>query len=225
MKTPPSKSAGKRSRGRDREVVAAVGADVEVVGELAVEEHGAAVVALDPQVLRHLAPREERVDLRADVVGDPVHRASGARAAVERRLDRTAVPRMQSPLPPRQRQPEEAPRGERRRDVGEEPRAHRVCGVDGREPEAERAESAPASPRRAAPRRCCRSAGRSPPRGCRCARSRRRGRGRWPRRRRRRARRRARGRGRPSAGRRRRSAGASAQASGERNRAARPWSR
>ena len=68
----------------DRHVVAAVGADVEVVGELAVEEHGAAVVALDPQVLRHLAAREERVDLGADVVGDPVHPA-GSRSAFERR--------------------------------------------------------------------------------------------------------------------------------------------
>ncbi|MPL60817.1 hypothetical protein SDC9_06379 [bioreactor metagenome] len=60
---------------RDRHVVVAVRADVQVLGQLAVEQHGPAFGALGPQVLGHLAAREQRVDLRFDVVRDPVHRS------------------------------------------------------------------------------------------------------------------------------------------------------
>ncbi len=60
---------------RDRHVMVAARADVEVRRELPVKQHRAAGVALGPQVLRHLAPREQRVDLRPDVVRDPVHGA------------------------------------------------------------------------------------------------------------------------------------------------------
>ena len=41
--------------------------------EILVEDHLAGLRILDPEVFRHVAAAEHRVDLRADVVGDPVH--------------------------------------------------------------------------------------------------------------------------------------------------------
>jgi len=58
----------------DPHVMSATGADVQVVRQFAVEQHRAALIALVPQVFRNLAAREDRVDPRADVVGNPVHR-------------------------------------------------------------------------------------------------------------------------------------------------------
>ncbi|VVT33323.1 conserved hypothetical protein [Roseovarius sp. EC-SD190] len=58
----------------DAHVVAAVGADVEIVREFAVEQHGSAFVAFGPEVFGDFAAREDRVDPRAHVIGDPVHR-------------------------------------------------------------------------------------------------------------------------------------------------------
>src|SRR5262249_51255096 len=59
-------------------VVAAVRADLQVRQQVAVENHLLAGRALMPQVLRRLAAREQRADLRADIVGKPVH--AGTRA-------------------------------------------------------------------------------------------------------------------------------------------------
>jgi len=49
--------------------------DVVVLLEVLVEDHLARFGALDPQILRRLAAREEILDLRRDDVGYPVHRA------------------------------------------------------------------------------------------------------------------------------------------------------
>ena len=51
----------------------AIRADKEVLFQLAMKQHLAAVVALQPKVLGHVAPREDRLDRRRDVIGDPVH--------------------------------------------------------------------------------------------------------------------------------------------------------
>ena len=61
---------------RDRHVMAARGADILIVRQFAVEQHGSAFIAFGPEVLGNLTAREERVDLGADVVGDPVHSTS-----------------------------------------------------------------------------------------------------------------------------------------------------
>ena len=60
--------------GRDLHVVAG-SRDDELVGfEVLVEDHLAGLGILDPQIFRHIgAPAEHRIDLRADVIGDPVH--------------------------------------------------------------------------------------------------------------------------------------------------------
>jgi hypothetical protein len=58
---------------RDSHVMLAIGADVEGVLQFAVKQHRPAFGAFRPQVLGRFAPREDRVDRRFDVVGDPVH--------------------------------------------------------------------------------------------------------------------------------------------------------
>ena len=55
----------------DRHVVIAVRTDVLVLRQLAVEQHRPAFGAFGPQVLGHLAAREQRIDARADIIGDP----------------------------------------------------------------------------------------------------------------------------------------------------------
>ena len=60
--------------GADGHVVIAAGADIEIVRQLSMEQHGPAFVTFRPQVLGDFAAREQRVDLGADVVRDPVHR-------------------------------------------------------------------------------------------------------------------------------------------------------
>ena len=88
-------------------MVVARRADVEVPLQLAVKQHRPAGFALGPEVLRHLAAGEERVDLRADVVGDPVHAASSARRRSTRRHRRIqltdANPRKEPRSRPRRR--------------------------------------------------------------------------------------------------------------------------
>ncbi|EPX82684.1 hypothetical protein ruthe_03142 [Rubellimicrobium thermophilum DSM 16684] len=59
--------------GLDRHVMAAMGADIEMGGQLPVEQHLPAFVAFGPEILGNLATGEDRGDPRADVVGDPVH--------------------------------------------------------------------------------------------------------------------------------------------------------
>jgi hypothetical protein len=83
---------------RDRHMVAAVGADVQGFGEFPVEQHGSAFIAFGPEILRHLAAREDGVDAGTDVVGDPVHAllsgAALARASCSAR-DRPSVSELQ----------------------------------------------------------------------------------------------------------------------------------
>jgi hypothetical protein len=62
----------------DRHVMFAGGADVQVRRQFPVEQHRPAFRALRPKVLGHFAAREQRVDLRTDVVGDPVHAVPAA---------------------------------------------------------------------------------------------------------------------------------------------------
>ena len=57
----------------DVHVVAAIGAHVQIVADLAVKQHRAAFVALRPKILGCLAARKDRVDPGSDVVVDPVH--------------------------------------------------------------------------------------------------------------------------------------------------------
>jgi cation transport ATPase len=57
----------------DVHVMLAARAHVQRLFQLPVKEHGAAIVAFAPEVLRQLAPRKQRVDLGPDVVVDPVH--------------------------------------------------------------------------------------------------------------------------------------------------------
>ena len=71
---------GKAIPGHKLHVVVAVRANVEVVRQFPVEQHGSALGTLGPQVLRNFPPRKQRVDLGSDVVGNPVHaRAFGSR--------------------------------------------------------------------------------------------------------------------------------------------------
>ena len=42
-------------------------------GYLAVKQHGAAIIAFGPQVVRRFATRKDRIDPRPNIVGDPVH--------------------------------------------------------------------------------------------------------------------------------------------------------
>ncbi len=60
--------------GQQLHVVITVGADVLTVVQLAVKQHGAALRALAPEVLWHLAAGKQRVDFGPDVVRNPVHR-------------------------------------------------------------------------------------------------------------------------------------------------------
>ena len=64
-------------------MVAAIGADLLVVGQLSVEQHRPAFGAFFPQVFRHLSFVEERADRGANVIGDPVHGASLRRLCAE----------------------------------------------------------------------------------------------------------------------------------------------
>jgi hypothetical protein len=56
--------------------MAAVGADIQVVGHFAVKQHGAAFIAFGPQVVRRFATRKDRVDPGPNVIVDPVHIAA-----------------------------------------------------------------------------------------------------------------------------------------------------
>mmetsp|Transcript_23022 Transcript_23022/g.38983 ORF Transcript_23022/g.38983 Transcript_23022/m.38983 type:complete len:326 (+) Transcript_23022:3610-4587(+) len=58
---------------RDGHVVVAIGANVQVIAEFPVEQHGAALVAFGPQIVWRFAARKDRVDPGPDVIGDPVH--------------------------------------------------------------------------------------------------------------------------------------------------------
>ena len=60
---------------RDRHVMPAIGADIQRLGQFAVKQHRAALIAFRPKILGHLAAREDRVDPGADVIGNPVHKA------------------------------------------------------------------------------------------------------------------------------------------------------
>src|SRR6185437_5768549 len=66
---------------RDAQMVAAMRADLEVLREIGVEDHLLAGGALLPEILRHLAPREQRADLRADVFGEPAHGRAPCRSS------------------------------------------------------------------------------------------------------------------------------------------------
>ena len=70
-------------------------ADLEVLLEVAVEDHLLAGGALVPEILRHLAPPEQGADLRADVFGEPAHaailRAAHARGASAAHLGRAPI--------------------------------------------------------------------------------------------------------------------------------------
>ena len=59
-------------RGRAH-VVAAMRADLEVLLEVAVEDHLLAGGALRPEIVRHLALAEQGADLRPDIFGEPAH--------------------------------------------------------------------------------------------------------------------------------------------------------
>ena len=54
-------------------MMTAVCADVQIIGNFAVKQHGAAVIAFGPQIVWRFAARKDRVDPWPDVVGDPVH--------------------------------------------------------------------------------------------------------------------------------------------------------
>lgn len=47
--------------------------NIQIVRQLAVKQHGAAFITLGPKVIRCLAAREDRVNPRPDIVGNPVH--------------------------------------------------------------------------------------------------------------------------------------------------------
>jgi hypothetical protein len=51
----------------------AICADIQIVAQFTMEQHGSAFIAFRPKVLGHIALREHRIDPWADVVGDPVH--------------------------------------------------------------------------------------------------------------------------------------------------------
>jgi hypothetical protein len=72
---PSSKKNLQPLLGRDLHVMAG-GRNDELVGfQILVEHHLAGLRILDPEVLGHVgAPAEHRIDLRANVIGDPVHR-------------------------------------------------------------------------------------------------------------------------------------------------------
>ena len=58
---------------RNLHMVIAIGADVQIVRQFAMKQHGSALIALGPQVFGHFAARKQRVDAGADVIRDPVH--------------------------------------------------------------------------------------------------------------------------------------------------------
>jgi hypothetical protein len=55
------------------QVVAAMGADLAVGRQVAMEDHLLAGGALVPQIVRHGGPREQSADFRSDVFGEPAH--------------------------------------------------------------------------------------------------------------------------------------------------------
>jgi hypothetical protein len=59
--------------GRNLHVVAGGRDDELVLLQVLVEDHLAGLGVLDPKILRHVAPAEHGIDLRADEIGDPVH--------------------------------------------------------------------------------------------------------------------------------------------------------
>src|SRR5690606_37411846 len=59
--------------GRHLHVIAGGGDDPLVLLEIAVEHHLSGLGALYPEVLRNFPAAEHRVDLRPNVIGDPVH--------------------------------------------------------------------------------------------------------------------------------------------------------
>ena len=58
----------------DRHMVITGSANVQIARQFAVKQHRPAFRAFGPQVLGHLTARKQRVDLRSDVVRNPVHR-------------------------------------------------------------------------------------------------------------------------------------------------------
>ncbi len=64
--------------------MAAMRADLQVRDKVPVEDHLLAGRALVPEVLRHLAPREQGADLRADEFAQPAHALSPAHGRGQR---------------------------------------------------------------------------------------------------------------------------------------------
>ena len=64
---------------RNRHVMAAMRADLKALREGAMKDHLAAFGTFDPQIIRRLAPIEQRVELGADERGDPIHTGLAAR--------------------------------------------------------------------------------------------------------------------------------------------------
>src|SRR5208283_2354723 len=56
--------------------MAAMRADLQIGHQVAMEDHLLAGGTLVPEIVGHLAPGEQRADLRADEFGEPVHAAS-----------------------------------------------------------------------------------------------------------------------------------------------------
>ena len=92
------KKTGKPVPRGDCHVMVTICANVQIGRQLAVEQHGAALGAFGPKILGDFPTREERVDRRADVVGNPVHRLSCGAFGSLRNSPRGQE--LQSPLAP-----------------------------------------------------------------------------------------------------------------------------
>ena len=71
---PSSKKIAQPLLGGDAHVMAGSGDHELVALQVLVEHHLAGVGVLDPEIFGHVAAAEHRIDLRPDVIGDPVHR-------------------------------------------------------------------------------------------------------------------------------------------------------
>jgi hypothetical protein len=58
---------------RNRHVMIAIGANVQSIFKLTVEQHRAALSTFGPQIVWCFAARKQRIDPWADIVGNPVH--------------------------------------------------------------------------------------------------------------------------------------------------------
>ena len=54
-------------------MVSAIGADIQIIAQLAMKQHRSAFVAFLPEILGRFAARKDRVDPWTDEIGDPVH--------------------------------------------------------------------------------------------------------------------------------------------------------